>query len=101
MSLTPVLTPGSVSYVRVKCLTICVPDKTHARLTLSACNRFSLCLLHVLFSRAVQLDTDAVTDMETANVTGRVADRRRRRAADPRARTTIGRRSFAIAVPSL
>ena len=71
-----------MSYVRVKCLTICVPDKTHARLTLSTCNRFSLCVLHVLFSCAVQLDTDAVTDMETANVTGRVSRGSDRRVAD-------------------
>ena len=30
-------------------------------LTLSACNKLSLCLLHVLFSCALQLNTDAVT----------------------------------------
>ena len=71
-----------MSYVRVTCLTICVPDKTHARLTLSTCNRFSLCLVHVLFSCAVQLDTDAVTDMETASVTGRVCRGSDRRVAD-------------------
>jgi len=36
----------------------------------------------VLFSCAVQLDTDAVTDMEMANVTGRVCHGSDRRVAD-------------------
>ena len=36
----------------------------------------------MLFSCAVQLDTDAVTDMETANVTGRVCRGSDRRVAD-------------------